>query len=227
MVLVRIAYAADLPTPDEVIRRSLDEGARGNGAPAAAPATRSEPPARAPLSSRPEPRGAPRAALASAPAQAPLNEPRSAEAGATVRAVASFEDLVALAVEKRDLGMKSALERDVRLVRFEDGKLEIALEESAPKILVGELSRKLANWTGRRWMVAVSAEPGAPSLRAQAQTRQAELKDGVRADPLVQAVLAKFPGAEIVDVRPPAGAAAAQVEEIPAQSDGDSADEEL
>jgi DNA polymerase-3 subunit gamma/tau len=52
-------------------------------------------------------------------------------------------------------------------------------------------------------MVVVSAEPGAPSLHAQAQKRKAELKDGVRADPLVQAVLARFPGAEIVDVRPP------------------------
>ena len=53
-------------------------------------------------------------------------------------------------------------------------------------------------------MVIVSAEQGAPTLRAQAQSRKAELKDGVRADPLVQAVLTRFPGAEIVDVRPPA-----------------------
>ena len=50
-------------------------------------------------------------------------------------------------------------------------------------------------------MVAVSAEAGVPSIRAQAETRKAELKDNVRADPLVQAVLARFPGAEIVDVR--------------------------
>ena len=57
-------------------------------------------------------------------------------------------------------------------------------------------------------MVAVSAEPGAPSLRAQADTRKAELKDNVRGDPLVQAVLTRFPGAEIVDVRPPAAPAA-------------------
>ena len=56
--------------------------------------------------------------------------------------------------------MKSALERDVRLVRFEDGTLELALEPSARKTLVGELSKKLADWTGRRWMVAVSAEAG-------------------------------------------------------------------
>ena len=101
--------------------------------------------------------------------------------------------------------MKSALERDVRLVRFEDGRLEIGLEGSAPKTLTGELSKKLAEWTGRRWMVIVSAEPGMPSLYAQAQTRKAELKDDVRGDPLVQAVLTRFPGAEIVDVRTPAG----------------------
>ena len=110
--------------------------------------------------------------------------------------------------------MKSALERDVRLVRFEDGTLELALEPSARKTLVQELSKKLADWTGRRWMVAVSAEAGQPSLRAQADARKAELKDVVREDPLVQAVLQRFPGAEIVDVRPPAGDAAASGEEI-------------
>jgi DNA polymerase-3 subunit gamma/tau len=101
--------------------------------------------------------------------------------------------------------MKSALERDVRLVRFEDGRIEIGLEPGAAKTLTGDLSKKLGDWTGRRWMVIVSAEPGAPTLRAQAQSRKAELKDGVRGDPLVQAVLTRFPGAEIVDVRPPAG----------------------
>ena len=125
------------------------------------------------------------------------------------RAVKSFADLIALAAEQRDLTMKSALERDVRLVRFEDGTLELALEPSARKTLVQELSKKLAVWTGRRWMVAVSAEAGQPSLRAQADARKAELKDVVRDDPLVQAVLQRFPGAEIVDVRPPAGDAAA------------------
>jgi DNA polymerase-3 subunit gamma/tau len=63
-------------------------------------------------------------------------------------------------------------------------------------------------------MVAVSAEPGMPSLRAQAAARKAELKDGVRADPLVQAVLERFPGAEIVDVRPPSGASATEDEDM-------------
>ena len=246
MVLVRIAYAADLPTPDEVIR-SLGEGTRGNGTRPAAPTPTGQPSPRSELSARSE---APRseiphspslpspargggkgggAAVASvaavaavAAAELPAHEPvvGSAELSVPARALQNFEDLVALAGEKRDLAIKSALERDVRLVRFEDGRLEIGLESSAPKTFTGELSKKLGDWTGRRWMVIVSAEPGLPSLYAQAQTRKAELKDGVRGDPLVQAVLARFPGAEIVDVRPPASAPAA-LDEMPYDAPGE------
>ena len=201
MVLVRIAYAADLPTPDEAIR-SLGDAARGNnGAAAKTPMAAPTPSASAPSAPR-----AGRGPLASvAPAAPPLEDvlPRSDETPA--RAVLNFEALIALAGEKRDLAMKSALERDVRLVRFEDGKLELALEPSARHTLIGELSKKLGDWTGRRWMVAVSKETGAPSVKVQAEMRNAEMKDNVRSDPLVQAVLTRFPGAEIVSVRPPAG----------------------
>ena len=217
MVLVRIAYAADLPTPDEVIR-SLGDGARGNGAGTApsTPTSRADMPARSEM-----PRGGAggtRSQLASA---APLQEPvaRGAEDNAPARALNRFEDLIALAAEKRDVSLKSALERDVRLVRFEDGQLEIALEPSAAKMLVGDLSKKLHDWTGRRWMVVVSAEPGAPSLRSQAEERKTQLKSDARSDPLVQAVLTRFPGAEIVEVRPPAGAPAAGTDDVPGTQD--------
>jgi DNA polymerase-3 subunit gamma/tau len=212
MVLVRIAYAADLPTPDEVIR-SLGETPRGNGAPA-----RTELRGEAPRGISPARGGGMGGSAASV--AAPIDEPiaRGDETSLPTRAVKSFEDLIALAAEKRDLATKSALERDVRLVRFEDGKLELALEESARKTLIGEISKKLADWTGRRWMVVVSAETGMPSMRAQAEARKAELKDGVRGDPLVQAVMARFPGAEIVDVRPAAGAPSASAEDQPEAS---------
>jgi DNA polymerase-3 subunit gamma/tau len=218
MVLVRIAYAADLPTPDEVVR-SLSDGVRGNGAGSTPPssATRPEMPARSEM-----PRGGgTRGPLASV---LPMNEPiaRSAESAAPTRAINTFEELVALAAEKRDVAMKSALERDVRLVRFEDGRLEIALEASAAKSLVNDLSKKLADWTGRRWMIAVSAEAGAASLRAQAEARKAELKNDVRSDPLVQAVLARFPGAEIVEVRPPASVPLANPDDMPPDNESDS-----
>jgi DNA polymerase-3 subunit gamma/tau len=229
MVLVRIAYAADLPTPDEVVR-SLGDEARGNGgAVTGAPMSGAAmPSASAPSAPRYEaPRGGTRAALA--PSAPPAGEPiaRDAEPNRSTLALRSFEDLVALAAQKRDLGIKSALERDVRLVRFEDGRLEVGIESSAAKTLVGDLSRKLAEWTGRRWMVTISAEQGAPSIRTQNETRKAELKDSVRSDPLVRAVLSRFPGAEIVDVRQSAGAPAAD-ESLPfdASADPDLPDDE-
>ena len=93
----------------------------------------------------------------------PQRAPQPSPAAPPPLTVQSFPDLIALANEKRDLAIKSALERDVRLVRFEDGRLEIALEPSARKTLVNDLSRKVGEWTGRRWMIAVSTEEGAPS----------------------------------------------------------------
>jgi DNA polymerase-3 subunit gamma/tau len=208
MVLVRIAYVADLPTPDEVIR-SLDDGgtaprAPGNGGLVAGPSPVSGP-MRAPVQRQDAPRGAPRAAAAPAlrPAGDATTQPEHAMRSAQVLAINTFEDLVALAGDKRDVQAKLALERDVRLVRCEDGRLEIALEPGAAKTLVNELSRKLQQWTGRPWMVIVSSEQGAATLKSQADALRAELEVGVRADPLVKAVLERFPGAQIVGVRGP------------------------
>jgi DNA polymerase-3 subunit gamma/tau len=208
MLLVRIAYAADLPTPDEAIRAlgngaGLDAAAisapRGNGGGAAM--SFSAPQAAAPIAtSRNEaPRNAPRAMAAPALSAAP----RPAETpAAEVVTIGSFEELVQLAADKRDLRVKTALERDVRLVRCEDGQLEISLEPGAAQAIVNELPGKLKMWTGRQWFVTLSREPGQPTLKAQTDAREAELKRGVRGDPLVQAVLERFPGAEIVAVRP-------------------------
>jgi len=200
MVLVRIAYAADLPTPDEVIRSLGEEGGtparpQGNGGAVAAPAQNFAPRYDAP-------RGSPRssAAVSPRPAENPVAEITEPVAAAPTLTIDSFATLIALAAEKRDITVKMALERDVRLVRCEDGQLEIALEPSAPKTLVHDLQRKLTAWTGKRWMVVVSQEPGAPTMRAQQEARQAELERGVQSDPLVQAVLKRFPGAKVVGV---------------------------
>jgi DNA polymerase-3 subunit gamma/tau len=206
MVLVRIAYAADLPSPDELVRSLAEnETAATRSGPSTASAS---PPPSMPSGGRSAATQSARAIAA--PVRDPVArvaEPGSAPASAPI-VVGRFEELVALANEKRDLVIKTALERDVRLVRFEDGKLEVALEPGAARTLTGELSRKLSQWTGRRWMVVVSAEQGAPTVQAQTEARRAELVRGVAADPLVQAVLTRFPGAEIVDVRSPFAPAA-------------------
>ena len=224
MVLVRIAYAADLPTPDEVVREIQGNGAGapgptngggGGGAARGLSASRFDPP-----------RGAPRAALAPAQlvaAQVPDISALRAGQASTLRAeqpapglsIASFPALIALAAEKRDILIKTSLERDVRLVRFEDGQLEVALEPTARKTLVTDLQRKLAEWTGRRWVVVVSREQGEATVSSQLAAKKSELEQGVRADPLVQAVLARFPGAEIVSVTRRTGEEAPPLDEMP------------
>jgi DNA polymerase-3 subunit gamma/tau len=210
MLLVRIAYVADLPTPDEVIR-SLDDGNGGQSRPSgnggggtAAGTSAVAAPASTPRYDAPRgaPRGGPSAMAAqSAPASAIAAQPVAVAASAPALAINDFAALVQLASDRRDIQTKLALERDVRVVRCEDGKLEIALEPNAARTLVNDLSRKLQQWTGRSWMVVISREPGQPTLKSVADAKKADLETGVRADPLVKAVLERFPGAEIVGVR--------------------------
>ena len=111
-----------------------------------------------------------------------------------------FEDVVALAGERREIVLKAALERDVRLVRFEESRIEIALAEGAGRTLANDLTRALQAWTGARWVVALSSEPGAATLHEQAEAAARERKEGAASHPLVQAVLTTFPGARIVNV---------------------------
>ena len=113
----------------------------------------------------------------------------------------SFAEIVALAAERRDLSTKAALEADVRLVRIEDGRLEVALERSAARMLINDLSRKLEQWTGRRWTVIVSNEPGQPTLRSQNELQKNQRERAAESDPRVKEVLARFPGAKVVEVR--------------------------
>ena len=120
---------------------------------------------------------------------------------APVLKLTSFTEIVALAAERRDLITKAALEADVRLVRIEDGRLEVALESSAARMLINDLSRKLEQWTGRRWTVIVSNEPGQPTLRAQNELQKNQRERDAESDPRVKEVLARFPGAKVGEVR--------------------------
>jgi DNA polymerase-3 subunit gamma/tau len=202
MVLVRIAYVADMPTPDEAIRMIEQSGGAspvisGSAAPRSAPA-----PAASSMQSSPaRATAAPRAnAEPSARPQMVAPSPDVQSAPAALR-IASFPELVALAGEKRDLLTKAALEADVRLVRIEDGRLEVALERSAARTLINDLSRKLEQWTGRRWTVIVSNEAGQPTLRSQNEVARNQRERAAESDPRVQEVLARFPGAKVVEVR--------------------------
>ena len=200
MVLVRIAYVADMPTPDEAIRMIEQNGgaspvAGGNAAPRSAPAA----PVASMQSSPARAASAPRSNAE--PSARPQMIAPSPDAAPAARRIASFPELVALAAEKRDLLTKAALEADVRLVRIEDGRLEVAMERSAARTLINDLSRKLEQWTGRRWTVIVSNEAGQPTLRSQNEVAKNQRERAAEADPRVQEVLARFPGTKVVEVR--------------------------
>ena len=115
---------------------------------------------------------------------------------------ARFDDVVAHAGASRDIQMKMALERDVRLLRFEQGTIEFSLTPGASPQIAQDLTRKMQQWTGQRWMVAVSAQQGGDSLKERADAAASQTRAGIEANPLVVSVLARFPGAKIVAVRP-------------------------
>jgi len=115
--------------------------------------------------------------------------------------------VVALARTKRDLRLVEALERDVRLDWFEHGSIAFSLVEGASAGLVQDLAKRLMEWTGERWMVALAPGSTAPTLREAKTAREAERANGAAAHPLVRKVLERFKGARIVEVRAPEAAA--------------------
>ncbi len=196
MVLVRLAYASDLPPPSELVRQ-LRDGSR---------ATTMASPAPAP---KPALKPAPTEAKAASP-RPTLSPPREEESEtsappaqpAPLPELGSFEDVVALAEAKRDLKLKHALLEQVRLVRFKPGKIELSPLPQAAKDLTQELMRKLKTWTGRVWIVAVSDEPGAVPLGVQRRDQSAREIEKIREHPKVKEVLQHFPDARIAAVRP-------------------------
>ena len=75
------------------------------------------------------------------------------------------------------------------------------MERSAARTLINDLSRKLEQWTGRRWTVIVSNEAGQPTVRSQNEVVKNQRERAAEADPRVQEVLARFPGTKVVEVR--------------------------
>ena len=186
MVLIRLAYAAGLPGGEDLAKLVKQPGP---------PVDRI-----VPLPAREAPRGGEPQASALA-----MLAPKTAvaEAQTETRAFSSFNDILALAAEKRDVKLKGELERLVRPIRVSTGQVELALEAGAHPGLPGELSRKLEAWTGLRWMVMVARDGGEKPVSQQKQESRDSLFRAAREHPDVLAVLKRFPGAEIIDVREP------------------------
>ncbi len=209
MVLIRIAHAATLPTLDEALR-TLDGMV---SVPAGGP---------------PRPvggNGAPQPSGNGASAVAQSRIPQVAGGGQTMRLVdtqpremrvapapepyadaipvKSLADIANLADQHRDMALKILVKRCVRLVSVEPGRLDVTLTNEAPKTLLGDLTVKLKAWTGRPWLVSLSREEGSQTI-AEVETEKREIAIlDAKSDPTVAAILAKFPGSKIIDIRIP------------------------
>jgi DNA polymerase-3 subunit gamma/tau len=184
MALIRLAYAAELPPADKLVRDILDGNAAAARAPAPAGSSAAGTPARGSSASS---SAAPRIALSPATENMP-----------TLR---GLEDIALLAQKNGAPVLKVHIENDMHLVLLEAGRLEFRPSLRAPRTLAGDLQQRLRDWTGARWTVSISNEPGQPTLAEQKKNARAARIESVMQAPLVRAVLDRFPGAEIVAVR--------------------------
>jgi len=113
----------------------------------------------------------------------------------------SFAEVVALFDERREAVLSAQLKEYAHPVSFEPGRIEFRAAAGAPPDLANRLGRLLGEWTGTRWLVAVSEAAGEPTLRQQQERREREQREAIGNDPLVRAVFETFPGAAIAAVR--------------------------
>jgi DNA polymerase-3 subunit gamma/tau len=187
MVLVRLAYASELPSPDELIARLsnapttqqvetrpvIRNGGGGMGS--------------GPQALR-QYESAPQVQAAAVPVSTP-------QAFANPR---TYMELVALAGEKRDVIVKIALETHLKPVSFREQSIEVALVEGADPGIIQTLSKRLKEWTGQVWGVSVSrAELPVPTIRESRDAQRRSDEDEARADPLVKAILDAFPDSKV------------------------------
>ncbi|MYF86954.1 MAG: hypothetical protein F4178_11385, partial [Rhodospirillaceae bacterium] len=143
------------------------------------------------------------AAEASVPA--PSRPPAAAEAAPVAPAAppADFRALVDLFRDRKEMILYGQLYNSVHPVSFDAGMLEIRPEAGAGRELSGRVAALLQEWTGERWIVAVSDAPGAPTLKQQDAAARQQLMDEAAQDPLVRTVLDRFEGSVLTNVSGP------------------------
>ena len=190
MAIIRLTHVADLPSPEELVRKWHDvtppTGGGGGGRPATGGAGAAQPLAQRPVS-RGGANGGPQAALADAvPALAQYPD---------------FDAVVALIREKRDMALLVEVETALRLVKYSPGRIEFQPTPEASPDLAARLAGRLQGWTGARWGVSVTSGGGGATI-AETRAREADAKaEAALQNPLVAAVFAAFPGARITEMR--------------------------
>jgi DNA polymerase-3 subunit gamma/tau len=214
MAIIRLTHVADLPDPEKLIRdlsASPPPAPRPGGAPAGGggggmvhAAARMAAPMRGPAQGAPMMRGGQALALAESQLQV----------------YATFDSVVELIREKRDMKLLFEVEACVRLARYAPGRIEFEPTPDAAPDLAARLGQRLQGWTGARWGVSVVGQGGAPTIAEERDRERLAAEAEALENPIVKAVLAAFPGAKIAEVRTPeAMAAQALTEALPEVED--------
>lgn len=227
MVLVRLTHASDLPSHEELVKQvksgnisapqstSQTSGQPSGGAPTmlssgSDASSARHMPSNAPVQfspqavaandSKPVEFDAPKVVTENT-ALVPQAVQKNNETQKPKRVVNSFDEMLFLAEDRRDLKVKSFLKRNVKLVECRSGYLEYNLVGNPPRENVMHFSKKLEEWTGVRWALVISQKDGLPTIE---EIERAELNDkleSARSHPAVEAIMKAFEGARIVDVR--------------------------
>ncbi|SEK23302.1 DNA polymerase-3 subunit gamma/tau [Jannaschia helgolandensis] len=182
MAVIRLTHVADLPSPDDLVRKLRDT-----------PMPRSDAPA-----PRPAPAGGSGPVARGGAAQAHAIAPDAEQALARFR---TFPQVVELIRANRDVKLLVEIENYVRLTRYTPGRIEFEPAPGAASDLAARIAGRLQGWTGNRWVVSLVSEGGAPTISEvrDSDLRQAEAT--AMAHPMTQAILQAFPGAELVEIR--------------------------
>jgi DNA polymerase III subunit gamma/tau len=209
MALIRLCHASTLPTLDEALKAIEDAPAgepsarRGSGAQPGNSGGTAD--ARASFSTSPggqaSGHGGATMRLVSTPEPNPMQAASAPVVEAPQVPVNSIADILNLADQRRDIQMKIQIRRCVRMGTIRPGVLEIGLSDDAPRGFASELSRKLTDWTGQRWMVSISPSATGHTIEETETAKRDGLVTDAKSDPDVAAILARFPGSKIINIK--------------------------
>ncbi|OWJ75943.1 DNA polymerase III subunit gamma/tau [Haematobacter genomosp. 1] len=221
MTVIRLTHVADLPSPEDLVRRLQSLPPPGPGAPGSGPGNGRGSRAGA---DRPLPQTAqtgPR--TVATPSGGGVAMALSSAPETSLARYASFPQVVELIRANRDVKLLIEVETTLRLVHYAPGRIEFQPTPEAPPDLAARLSGRLQGWTGVRWGVSVVSDGGGRTIAEERDAEQEVLRLEARNNPLVQAVLEAFPGARVAEVRTAetamAEAAEAALPEVPDEWD--------
>ncbi|MEM6758609.1 MAG: DNA polymerase III subunit gamma/tau [Pseudomonadota bacterium] len=195
MAIIRLTHVADLPSPEELVKKLQNATPPPPGPNASAPRQMRSTGAQAVAQAQSRMAGNPNAAgqttaLAGDPAE-------------TLARYPSFDHVLELIKANRDMLLYEHVVKYVRLAAYQPGRIEFEPADDAPRDLAQRMGSALQRWTGNRWAVTLVSTGGASTVYERENAAELELKAQAEAHPLVQAVLAQFPNAKIKNIRTP------------------------